>query len=194
MRILIDDARVRLANQVNLASAFRTSLLLLPEDFTELQLYETIASLSYMGDFRMQVGENPLKVRNIVSAQLDSFRVLYGGLIKSFFRSVCMEGENDTIGGVRWVKQDISKERRALTASNLPVGLKTKILARYEIKSNISKAMGVAVEKEKKQYDVENQLTIWEDIVDDVDFKTMLIQSKLARDRLPFRSIHSLFR
>jgi translocator assembly and maintenance protein 41 len=79
------DARVRLAQQVNLTSALRTSLLLLPEQFTEVELYTRIASISYTGDFRMSVpgGENADKVRNIVLGQRDMFRRLYAGLIRS---------------------------------------------------------------------------------------------------------------
>ena len=40
---------MRLANQVNLVSALRAALLLLPEEFTEYDLYVTIAELSYLG-------------------------------------------------------------------------------------------------------------------------------------------------
>jgi translocator assembly and maintenance protein 41 len=47
VKILRDDARVRLANQVNLLSALRTALLLLPPSFTEQELYGMIASISY---------------------------------------------------------------------------------------------------------------------------------------------------
>ena len=50
VKILIDDARVRLAQQVNLASALRTAILLLPKDFTEEKLYLTISSISYKGN------------------------------------------------------------------------------------------------------------------------------------------------
>src|SRR5688572_9877207 len=46
----------------NLLSALRTSLLLLPETFTEFELFSMISSLSYDGDIRMGVGENPMKV------------------------------------------------------------------------------------------------------------------------------------
>lgn len=83
--LLETDARVRLAQQVNLTSALRTSLLLLPEHFTEVELYTQIASISYTGDFRMSVpgGENADKVRNIVLGQRDMFRRLYAGLIRS---------------------------------------------------------------------------------------------------------------
>ena len=82
VKILRDDPRVRLANQVNLLSAVRTALLLLPESFTEKDLYATIASISYMGDIRMALpAENKAKVSNIVTHQLPNFRRLYAPLI-----------------------------------------------------------------------------------------------------------------
>lgn len=86
VKILRDDPRVRLANQINLMAAVRTALLMLPENFTERQLYTTIAGISYMGDPRMNPrfgGENPRKVANIVDAQLPSFRQLYVPLIEN---------------------------------------------------------------------------------------------------------------
>ena len=82
VKILRDNPRVRLANQVNLLSAVRTALLLLPERFTEKELYSTIAGISYMGDVRMSLpAENASKVTNIVKHQLINFRTLYGPLI-----------------------------------------------------------------------------------------------------------------
>ncbi|ORZ23414.1 mitochondrial matrix Mmp37 [Absidia repens] len=81
VKILRDDARVRLANQVNLTEAVRVALLTLPEKFNEEQLFEKIAGISYVGDFRMTVGENPNKVKNIVDAQLDHFNRLYYSLL-----------------------------------------------------------------------------------------------------------------
>lgn len=77
VRIIKDDARVRLAQQVNLTSALRTALLLLPHQFSQQELYEKITALSYSGDPRMQVGENPAKVANIVAAQMEQFHSLY---------------------------------------------------------------------------------------------------------------------
>lgn len=53
----IDHAILR-----NRENAVRTALLLLPSKFTEVDLYLTIAGLSYLGDPRMGVGENPKKV------------------------------------------------------------------------------------------------------------------------------------
>lgn len=166
---------MRLANQVNLASAFRTSLLLLPEEFTELQLYETIAGLSYHGDFRMKVGENPFKVRNIVATQLDAFRKLYGGLIKSFWRSVYVVGgkaaEDSSV--VRTLRQDRSVRQRGLTASKLPVGARGKVLAYYERKWNLRNALeGVPAHEAEAE-----STALWEKIVQDDEFVLMLQKS-----------------
>ncbi|KAF2864287.1 mitochondrial matrix Mmp37 [Piedraia hortae CBS 480.64] len=86
VKILRDNPRMRLANQVNLISALRIALLMLPEKFTERELYERIASLSYLGDPRMNsyfAAENPNKVKNIVGAQLPGFRQLYVPLIEN---------------------------------------------------------------------------------------------------------------
>lgn len=89
----------------NCRHAVRASLLLLPETFTKMELYETITGLSYggacqwittttrknafliiflslslslsLGDFRMKFGENKGKVKNIVSAGVAAFDKLY---------------------------------------------------------------------------------------------------------------------
>ncbi|POS85185.1 hypothetical protein EPUL_003760, partial [Erysiphe pulchra] len=82
VKILRDDPRVRSANQINLISALRAALLLLPSEFTEYELYSTISSLSYIGDLRMTLPtENPRKVDSIVAYNLPNFRRLYLPLI-----------------------------------------------------------------------------------------------------------------
>lgn len=79
IRIIKDDARVKLTQQVNLVSSLRVALLTLPEKFEERELFETMAGFSYAGDPRMSVpgGENRSKVSNIVVAQSPQFRELY---------------------------------------------------------------------------------------------------------------------
>lgn len=82
VKILTEDPNIRLANQRNLMAAVRCALLLLPPTFTERQLYETIASISYTGDPRMSIGgDSPNKVSNIVNYQLRAFRQLYSSLV-----------------------------------------------------------------------------------------------------------------
>lgn len=187
VRILQDDARVRLANQVNLASAMRTALLLLPEEFTEVQLFEEIAGLSYRGDFRMKVGENPLKVRNIVSAQLEEFQSLYGGLLKSFWKTVYVIGEAPFEGkSVRLIRQDKSAKQRAAIASKLPAGLKTKLRGHYEAKWNLQHALAAGKGEspvDKTSVSTEDRLdlqeaVLWERIVSDEEFLQVLDQSQ----------------
>lgn len=79
----MSERRVLLAAQVNLTSALRLALLQLPERFSEIELWEKVAGISYSGDPRMTVpgGENRNKVQNIVSPQLHRFRGLYGQLL-----------------------------------------------------------------------------------------------------------------
>lgn len=68
----------------NLHSAVHAALLLLPQHFTEIDFYKTIASLSYIGDFRMTFGENKDKINNIVLPQLAQFRELYNPILQHF--------------------------------------------------------------------------------------------------------------
>ncbi|KAJ1986243.1 Mitochondrial translocator assembly and maintenance protein 41, partial [Coemansia thaxteri] len=65
------DPLMRISKQVNLTHAVRAALLMLPRNFSNEELFRTIASLSFAGDFRMKIGgENPQKVQNIVEAQM----------------------------------------------------------------------------------------------------------------------------
>lgn len=78
IRIIKDDARVRLTQQVNLTSALRVALLTLPSNFSETDLFERMARFSYTGDPRMSLpAENKGKIGNIVRAQGPQFRDLY---------------------------------------------------------------------------------------------------------------------
>lgn len=72
----IDDAQKR-----NLEMAVGVARLLLPENFSEIEFYEQIAGISYLGDSRMKLAENPQKVGNIVNKNLQGFRDLYKNVI-----------------------------------------------------------------------------------------------------------------
>ena len=117
IRIIKDDPRVRLAQQVNLTSAIRVALLTLPERFTETDLFERIAGISYGGDIRMLLpAENRNKVGNIVHKQGPQFKELYYRLVTG-------------LPGVHWknhctsIVQDTSPNARLAHLRKLPSGL-----------------------------------------------------------------------
>ncbi|GAB7366250.1 hypothetical protein MBLNU230_g7808t1 [Neophaeotheca triangularis] len=164
VKILRDDPKVRLANQVNLISAVRTALLSLPEKFTERQLYERIAGLSYLGDPRMNSylgGENPRKVANIVGAQLPAFRQLYVPLIENLPnvdftdsrkpQEEAWEKEDairhtgatpnlqDVLGGETGLNltQDLDPKKRGNMVRRLPKAFRQKLYHQYQEKFQI---------------------------------------------------------
>jgi hypothetical protein len=80
--VITGDVEVEAENLLNRSNALRTSLLLLPESFTEDDLLTKIVGLSYTGDFRMTFGENPKKIQNIVDGQREAFRVIYEEIVQ----------------------------------------------------------------------------------------------------------------
>ncbi|KIJ61099.1 hypothetical protein HYDPIDRAFT_177171 [Hydnomerulius pinastri MD-312] len=126
LRIIKDDARVRLTQQVNLTSALRTALLTLPAQFTQRELFTAIAGISYAGDPRMVLpAENRGKVVNMVERQEAQFRELYWRLAQG-------------LPGVRWgvdsgmIEQDTSAHARAAHLKKLPEGLLSRVHQRVE--------------------------------------------------------------
>lgn len=83
IRILIEPTKMELcsAMQINLENAIHAALLLLPETFSEEELYQQIAALSYDGDFRMKFGEDKNKITNIVKPNITYFRKLYENIL-----------------------------------------------------------------------------------------------------------------
>ncbi|CCM00647.1 uncharacterized protein FIBRA_02684 [Fibroporia radiculosa] len=125
VRIIKDDARVRLTQQVNLTSAVRTALLTLPATFSQHELFTRIAGFSYAGDIRMALpGENRSKVANIVARQQDQFKELYHRLVVA-------------LPGVHWpahletIHQDITPHARAAHLRKLPSNLLKGVTDHY---------------------------------------------------------------
>ncbi|EAQ87570.1 hypothetical protein CHGG_04189 [Chaetomium globosum CBS 148.51] len=141
VKILRDDPKIRLANQMNLLSALRTALLLLPPDFTEEQLYGTIAGISYLGDPRMALPtENPRKVKNIVGNNMANFRRLYLPLIDTLPN---VDFNDAGVGTKDWVwdetknlklAQDMDPVKRGNMVRRLPKAFRSRLYFQYQKK------------------------------------------------------------
>lgn len=134
VKILRDDPRVRLANQMNLLSALRTALLLLPEKFTEMELYNTIAGISYLGDPRMTLPtENPQKVSNIVGNNFINFYRLYDPLLQAL-PNVSFDTQAKSSEVNRKIRQDMDPVRRGNMVRRLPKAFRSKLYFQYQRK------------------------------------------------------------
>ena len=138
VKILRDDPKIRLANQVNLISALRTALLLLPKNFTERDLYFSIAGLSYIGDPRMSFrAERPDKVYGIVDSQMTNFRQLYHPLIENLPN---LQFNDPATRKSAWMangdinaqlEQDMDPTKRGNMVRRLPKAFRNKLYSHY---------------------------------------------------------------
>ncbi|KAF8123073.1 Mmp37-domain-containing protein [Mycena galopus ATCC 62051] len=164
LRIIKDDARVRLTQQVNLTSAVRAALLTLPADFSETQLFERIAGISYLGDPRMMLpAENRGKVANIVRHQAPQFKELYHRLVVG-------------LPGVHWpahlttIQQDTTPHARAAHLKKLPANLLTGVRNSYHRSGSSG---STPYEADESAY--------WIRLAGDDKFRRRLVQAKLRR-------------
>lgn len=142
VKILRDHPQVRLANQHNLIAAVRTALLLLPPDFSESDLYSTIAGLSYLGDPRMALPtENKSKVANIVNNNIVHFRRLYAPLVKTLpnvaFTGPCRLDDEDWVLDDRAdnkLQQDMDPVKRGNMVRRLPSSFRSRLYFQYQKK------------------------------------------------------------
>lgn len=84
--ILIAQAteEIEQAIEYNRYAALNTTQLLIGENkIDKLEFYMTLAGLSYIGDTRMGIAENPDKVKNIVEGSLESYEEMYGTKLKT---------------------------------------------------------------------------------------------------------------
>ncbi|NWV76647.1 TAM41 protein, partial [Dasyornis broadbenti] len=77
-----ENSKLQAALVSNLKSAVTAAFLMLPESFSEEDLYMQIAGLSYSGDFRMIIGEDKSKVQNIVKPNIAHFQKLYSNILQ----------------------------------------------------------------------------------------------------------------
>ncbi|KAI0161101.1 mitochondrial matrix Mmp37 [Hypoxylon sp. FL1284] len=163
VKILRDDPRVRLANQINLLSALRTALLLLPPTFTEQELYATIAGISYLGDPRMAFPtENPKKVANIVNHNMLNFRRLYAPLVESlpnvdYDDPACSKPDWITnTDAVLKLQQDMDPVKRGNMVRRLPKAFRAKVYFEYQKKFQIPRLEFNKMMEENKDEDADS--------------------------------------
>lgn len=77
------DKNVTEARRKNLTFALHCALLMLPQNFSTFDLLESIVGISYLGDIRRGLAENPMKVKNIVEGQQEQLWKLYEPLLES---------------------------------------------------------------------------------------------------------------
>jgi translocator assembly and maintenance protein 41 len=120
VRVLQPDADVERCNQVNLRSAAAVALLTLEPYFTEAELYHEITQLSYRGDIRMAIGEDPQKTRKIVDGSFRDFRSYYAATLQAPpFGDLLRSGP-----GAKLWEQDIGLEATNALLLELPPPLR----------------------------------------------------------------------
>lgn len=123
----IGDSLISQVNQFNLRNAMIISILMRDTQIvTKEELYETITSLSYLGDFRMVIGgENPHKIRNIVSKQMELFNRLYEPILDQLERENILEIRTENIH----VK--LNKDFKYQLVNQLPINFRNKLFETY---------------------------------------------------------------
>ncbi len=115
VKILKDNERIEKAIKKNLEHAVNVALLKLPETFREEELYMKITEISYIGDIRMILTENPKKIENIVNGNLEGFHELYKSIIKNKTGIALLNGK---------IQQDKSPETQKERYLELPKNLR----------------------------------------------------------------------
>ncbi|XP_075688466.1 phosphatidate cytidylyltransferase, mitochondrial isoform X2 [Rhinoderma darwinii] len=122
VKILVqkENGRLRAALTTNLKSAVLASFLMLPESFSEEDLYLQITGLSYSGDFRMIIGEDKAKVMNIVRPNIGHFQKLYSNILQECPQAVFKPAQGK-------IEVDKSPEGQFLQLMSLPKTLQQNI-------------------------------------------------------------------
>lgn len=120
--------QLQLSQTSNLLAAMSYSLLLLPEEFSETELYFTISSMSYLGDIRQVFkAEDPNKIENMVFKSFNKFQELYKPTIDEFVSSAYIDDISKPESQERRFKQVMPK-RRDHTKICLPITYQNRII------------------------------------------------------------------
>lgn len=129
VHVLVDNSDIRKVNTVNLKMATSASLLLLPEEFTEYDLYAQICSLSYMGDLRMLFAEDKDKVKKIVEGSFQPFQLMYRPMLQQYISEGILK--ISTHGQRKAFKQDCGVSATNELFSSLPWTIQRKMQGRF---------------------------------------------------------------
>lgn len=145
------DPTVQYINQFNLMNALTVSLLMASKlKFSDSYLYEGVALISYLGDPRMAVGgENPNKVKNIVSKQMDNFVALYNPWVEYFIdRGYLVRKGNLLI-------LNLTLENRQEMLMKLPLAFRNKLFYLYYKQINPVSTIELAGDQKLPKYIVQ---------------------------------------
>ncbi|XP_052136329.1 phosphatidate cytidylyltransferase, mitochondrial isoform X1 [Oryza glaberrima] len=129
VHVLVDNWDIRKINTINLKMATSASLLLLPAEFTEYDLYAQICSLSYMGDLRMLFAEDKNKVKKIVEGSFPSFQSMYRPLIQEYIAEGLLK--TSSYGQQKAFHQDCGASATNELFSYLPWTIQRRLQGRF---------------------------------------------------------------
>jgi len=132
VQYLMRNEEIERMIEENKRLALMVTLSLLPKVFREVDMYLKLASLSYIGDPRMLIGENPKKVVNLVSPIVPVYRDLYKNTILRFGAmtrlKLLTDHEQDGVHTV--YTQDVSRSTRWAVALQFPHTLRRLLMIR----------------------------------------------------------------
>ncbi|CAK8578238.1 unnamed protein product [Lathyrus sativus] len=126
VQIVVDKLDISNINSINLRAALSASLLLLPSEFTEVDLYAKVCSLSYMGDVRMLFAEDKNKVKKIVAGQFDLFHSMYKPFLEEYEAKKLLK-LSSTVNHKIHVSQDCDLSVACSLVSALPPSIRSQM-------------------------------------------------------------------
>lgn len=138
--LLNNNNRLTKALECNLHSAVLCSLLLMNKKYFALEeLFTQITRLSFMGDFRMVVGEDRNKIENIVKPNLSHFKKLYLSIINEY-------SEPDTNNEEIWrLRNPLSLEGQY---RQLPLTVQERVATGQSLQEAITNIVGSSSRKQ----------------------------------------------
>ncbi|XP_062198292.1 uncharacterized protein LOC133901014 isoform X2 [Phragmites australis] len=116
VHVLVDNWDIKKVNTINLEMATSASLLLLPAEFTEYDLYAQICSLSYMGDLRMLFAED--KDKEYIAEGL--LKTSSHGQQKSFQQDCSRSATNELFSVLPWTIRRQMQGKYTLGGREMP--------------------------------------------------------------------------